>query len=318
MNEIKIFENEQFGKIRTMTNENGETFFVGKDVAEILGYKKTANAIATHVDIEDKGVIILGTPGGNQQVTIINESGLYSLILSSKMPSAKSFKRWITSEVLPSIRKTGSYSVPSYHVPQNFAEALKLAYEQQLQIEQMTLENKELNAECEMLEKLENKTRKHNVFLKDENANLKKENEFRKQKGIDDMHTKNQLRLDLRNRDIKIDKLQIIIGEQKPKVENYDKFINADGTYTIQEVAKILNFKNIGQKNLFKALREIGVLMNDNTPYQKYIDRGYFKLNAKTRWSDALQAEVPYQQTVVSPSGVEFIKRKLEKLKEPV
>mgnify|MGYP000134509375 CR=1 FL=1 len=91
--------------------------FVGKDVAEALGYgkgKSLANAVSDHVDPEDKGVTKMMTPGGNQKVTIINESGLYSLILSSKLESAKRFKRWVTSEVLPVIRKTGSYEMDDY------------------------------------------------------------------------------------------------------------------------------------------------------------------------------------------------------------
>lgn len=114
MNEIKIFENPNFGKIRTLEIE-GEPWFVGKDVAEALGYgegKSPINAVANHVDEEDKGVTELMTPGGMQKVTIINESGLYSLVLSSKLPSAKAFKRWITSEVIPSIRKHGAYMTP--------------------------------------------------------------------------------------------------------------------------------------------------------------------------------------------------------------
>ena len=106
--EIQIFKHEKFGDIRTI-NKNGEPWFVGKDVASVLGYKKTADAIAMRVDPEDKGVGKLQTPGGNQQVIIINESGLYSLILSSKLPQAKEFKRWVTNEVLPQIRKTGGY-----------------------------------------------------------------------------------------------------------------------------------------------------------------------------------------------------------------
>lgn len=93
-------------------NINGEPWFVGKDAAVILGYSDTAQAIRKHVDSEDKGVVEMTTPGGNQNVTIINESGLYSLILSSKLPSAKSFKRWVTSEILPSIRKHGAYMTP--------------------------------------------------------------------------------------------------------------------------------------------------------------------------------------------------------------
>ena len=111
MNEIKIFDNPEFGKVRTM-EINGEPYFVGKDVAEILGYTKARNAIASHVDSEDKkDAPIQGDLGGTQEMTVINESGLYSLILSSKLPKAKEFKRWVTSEVLPSIRKHGAYAV---------------------------------------------------------------------------------------------------------------------------------------------------------------------------------------------------------------
>lgn len=109
MNKLQIFKNSDFGEIRTVTINN-EPWFVGKDIAEILGYVKSRNAIATHVDEEDKREApIQGYPGGTQMMTIINESGLFSLVLSSKMPDAKKFKRWITSEVLPQIRKTGSY-----------------------------------------------------------------------------------------------------------------------------------------------------------------------------------------------------------------
>lgn len=108
MNDIKIFENEKFGKIRTALIEN-EPWFVGKDVAVILGYTNPQKAIRDHVDEEDKGVNETFTPGGTQNLTTINESGLYSLILSSKLPTAKEFKRWVTAEVLPSIRKTGGY-----------------------------------------------------------------------------------------------------------------------------------------------------------------------------------------------------------------
>lgn len=112
MNELKIFENPEFGKVRTIEID-GEPYFVGKDVALILGYAKPRNAIATHVDEEDKkDAPIQGDLGGAQVMTVINESGLYSLILSSKLPKAKEFKRWVTSEVLPSLRKTGSYTVP--------------------------------------------------------------------------------------------------------------------------------------------------------------------------------------------------------------
>ena len=111
MNQLEIFKNREFGEIRTVTID-GEPWFIGKDVAEALGYgkgKSLNNAVATHVDEEDKGVTEMMTPGGKQNLIIINESGLYSLILSSKLPNAKKFKHWVTSEILPQIRKTGSY-----------------------------------------------------------------------------------------------------------------------------------------------------------------------------------------------------------------
>lgn len=112
MNEIKIFENEQFGKVRTVTISN-EPWFVGKDVADILGYKNGSRDINTHVDQEDQLKYQISTAGQMREQTIINESGLYSLILGSKLPTAKEFKRWITHDVLPSIRKNGMYMTGS-------------------------------------------------------------------------------------------------------------------------------------------------------------------------------------------------------------
>lgn len=109
MNDLQVFRNDEFGSVRTVSID-GEPYFVGRDVAEILGYSNTRDALAKRVDDEDKGVAKCDTLGGVQELTIINESGLYSLILSSKLPTAKKFKRWVTSEVLPSIRQTGVYS----------------------------------------------------------------------------------------------------------------------------------------------------------------------------------------------------------------
>lgn len=111
MKELQIFSNPEFGDMRTLSID-GEPWMVGKDVAQALGYgegKSLANAVANHVDAEDKGVTEMMTPGGLQKMTIINESGLYSLVLSSKLPGAKKFKRWVTSEVIPSVRKHGAY-----------------------------------------------------------------------------------------------------------------------------------------------------------------------------------------------------------------
>lgn len=113
MNKLHIFNSEEFGDIRTVAIEN-EPWFVGKDVAEALGYKKPENAIANHVSDEDKTSTLIQGSGSNykSKATIINESGLYALIFGSKLESAKRFKRWVTSEVLPAIRKTGSYQKP--------------------------------------------------------------------------------------------------------------------------------------------------------------------------------------------------------------
>ena len=108
VNELQIFKNEEFGEVRTVIIDN-EPWFVGKDVAEALGYKNTRQALSTNVMSEDKGVHSVDTPSGTQQMTIINESGLYALIFGSKLDSAKRFKHWVTSEVLPSIRRSGSY-----------------------------------------------------------------------------------------------------------------------------------------------------------------------------------------------------------------
>ena len=108
-NEVQIFESAEFGKVRTIVKD-GEPYFVGKDVADILGYADTDQAIRKHVDEEDKLTRRFNGSGQNREMTIINESGLYSLILSSKLQGAKKFKRWVTSEVLPAIRKTGSYT----------------------------------------------------------------------------------------------------------------------------------------------------------------------------------------------------------------
>ncbi|MDY2957068.1 MAG: phage antirepressor KilAC domain-containing protein [Lachnospiraceae bacterium] len=145
MQELEIFKNEEFGGIRTVVIEN-EPWFVGKDIAFVLGYSNSRKAIIDHVDDEDKGVTKCDTLGGSQDLTVINESGLYSLILSSKLPTAKKFKRWVTSEVLPTIRKHGAYMTDEkafdvLHNANGLADLLQQAAEQlkqkDVQIERM-------------------------------------------------------------------------------------------------------------------------------------------------------------------------------------
>lgn len=125
MNELQVFKNQEFGSVRTLVI-NSEPWFVGRDVAEVLGYKKPENAIANHVDDDDKTTTLIQGIGSNykSKTMIINESGLYSLVLSSKLPSAKKFKRWVTSEVLPALRKTGQYQVKELSGQELMAKAL--------------------------------------------------------------------------------------------------------------------------------------------------------------------------------------------------
>lgn len=137
MNELQIFNSEEFGEIRTVTIEN-EIYFVGKDVAVSLGYKDTSDALKKHVADEDKLTRCFADSGQNRQMYIINESGLYALIFGSKLESAKRFKHWVTSEVLPTIRKTGGY-----RKPMSTAEQIKL----------LALGNTELNERVSDVEK---------------------------------------------------------------------------------------------------------------------------------------------------------------------
>ena len=138
---IEVFKNDEFGSIRTMT-VNGEPMFVGKDVAEILGYERTADAIRAHVDPEDRGVGEMQTPGGTQQMVIINESGLYSLILGSKLSTAKRFKHWVTADVLPAIRKHGVYAMDDLlNDPDALITALTAYKEEKEKVAQLQEEN---------------------------------------------------------------------------------------------------------------------------------------------------------------------------------
>ena len=158
MNELKIFKNEAFGEIRT-AEIGGEPWFVGKDVAKVLGYAKPLNALSTHIDEDDslkQG--LTDSMGRTQETILINESGLYSLILSSKLPNAKAFKKWVTSEVLPSIRKHGGYiSGQTEMSPEELmAKALQVAQktleEREARIGVLAAENSALTVEKQILQ----------------------------------------------------------------------------------------------------------------------------------------------------------------------
>ena len=234
MNDLQIFNNEEFGEVRAI-EINGEPWFIAKDITEKLGYQNGRDALYKHVDEEDKGVAKCDTLGGVQDLSIINESGLYSLILSSKLPEAKKFKHWVTSEVLPEIRKTGGYQIP-----QTYQQALRALADRQDELERLEKEKQEL----------------------------------------------------------------------LPKAEFFDAVTDSKTAISIGDAAKVLD-AGIGQNKLFAFLRDRNILKDDNTPYQRYIDSGYFRVveqkyqvNGETRISI---------KTLVFQKGIDYIRKLLIK-----
>lgn len=155
---LLLFNNEEFGEIRTLLIE-GEPWFVGNDIAAVLGYSRPVDAIRKRVEDEDKGVAKLATPGGQQDYTIINESGLYSLILTSKLPTAKKFKRWVTSEVIPSIRKYGAYMTAetlykTMSDPRELAKLLNALADEKDKNKKLTADNALLSVKAKYYDKI--------------------------------------------------------------------------------------------------------------------------------------------------------------------
>ena len=248
-NDLKTFTNDTFGSIRAI-EINGEPWLVGKDIAEVLGYNEPNKAIVRHVDEDDRTKHpITDNLGRTQESWIINESGLYSLVLSSKLPGAKKFKRWVTSEVLPSIRKHGMYAT----------DELLDNPDLLIQIATKLKEERELN------------------------KRLQEENE-----------EKNKL-----------------IEKQKPKAEFYDEIIDSTTVIGMKEVADILKVKGYGRNNLFKFLREKGILNRKNEPYRNYIEQGLFEIKESKYIVDN---EVKIKPTTyVTQKGLDYIRKILNK-----
>lgn len=167
MSELQIFQNAEFGSVRTATID-GEPYFAGKDVATILGYSNPRDAISKHVDDEDKGVAKCDTLGGRQEILFINESGLYSLILRSQLPAAKRFKRWVTSEVLPAIRRHGMYATEELIANPDLAiaafQALKAEREKRIALEEAVA------VQAQQIAELKPKATYYDVVLKCKDA----------------------------------------------------------------------------------------------------------------------------------------------------
>lgn len=235
MNELQIFNNKEFGEIRTV-DINGKPYFVGNDVAKALGYVETAKAVRTHC----KGVSEMDIPtsGGVQTMKVIPEGDVYRLIIRSQLPAAEKFERWVFDEVIPSIRKTGGYNLP-----QTYSEALRALADKAEEAERLMIEN----------------------------------------------------------------------NEMKPKAEFFDAVADSKDAIEIGQVAKVLAYPNIGRNKLFAILRDKGVLMNNNIPYQKYIDKGYFRtIEQKYTMPDG-ETRISIK-TLVYQKGVDGIRKLLSKI----
>ena len=237
MNELQIFNNSEFGQIRTMTKDE-KTYFVGNDVAKALGYVETSKAIRTHC----KGVSEMDIPtnGGIQKMKMITEGDIYRLVIKSQLPSAEKFENWIFDNVLPSIRKNGGY----------------IANQENLTPEQIVA----------------------NALVVAQNIINQKDRQ---------------------------------IEEMKPKAEFFDCVADSKSAFSMNEVAKVLDYKGIGRNKLFEFLREQGILDRYNVPYQRYVDCGWFRVIEQKYVKDG--EPVVTTKTLVYQKGVDAIRKRLEK-----
>lgn len=249
----KLFHNINLGICLRLIMIKGNPYFIGRDVAIYLRYKNPNDALKRHVDLEDKDIVNHDTPGGSQKLVVINESGLYSLIFRSKLDAAKIFKRWVTSEVLPAIRKEGGYIKPVEG--ESDLELMSRA----LLIAEATIAAKD--KECKAAESL--------------------------------------------------------IKENEPKVAVYSKLLDQEGVMSMNIAAKHLN---IGPNALFQTLRDLKVLMiseeNYNIPYQKYINRGLFKVKKRTHKYGSKGEKRIVRTTMVTEKGLLWLAHNLDLIME--
>lgn len=241
MNSIQIFENPEFGQVRIIVDEKSNPYFCLVDLCNALDLNSSKVVQRLEDDVLSK-YPISDNLGRQQDTNFVSEEGFYEVVLNSRKENVKPFKKWVTGEVLPSIRKTGSYSVQQ-KLPQTYKEAL-----------------------IELLAKVE-------------------ENE----------------------------KLQIENTELKPKGEFYDAVAGSDTLIDMNQVSKTLNVKGLGRNKLFEFLRSQKILMNDNQPYQQYVDKGYFKL-IEVRWTNPKTGDTNITlKTMVFQTGLDFIRKTVKK-----
>jgi len=229
MNELTVFKFKT-SPVRTILIE-GEPWFVAKDVCDVLGILFHRDAVS-RLTPKQRGSVMVDTLGGKQEMSAVNEAGLYKLIFSSRKPEAEEFTDWVTSEVLPSIRKTGSYSIHQTEITSDF-------------LQQVTDQLREKEKQ---------------------------------------------------------------IKELKPKAEFFDAVANSKSAIPIGNVAKILEIPGIGRNILFQILRDQGILMHDNVPYQQYIDRGYFRVIEQKYNTPEGETKISIK-TLVYQKGIEYIRK---------
>lgn len=235
---VQIFHSPMFGELRGILI-NSEPWFVGKDVTEALGYTNSRKALSDHVEAEDKGVTKCDTLGGTQKMTIVNESGLYSLIFGSKLEKARAFKHWVTSEVLPSIRKTGEYSL------------LKGSQKNELVI-------------ASRLETINN-TLQDNIRVQSETIQEQQKTISKQTLTLSEYKRKSE------EKDRRIHEL-----ENQHRTNSYPQY-KIEGAITLEEFANLLkpSFPDISRNKLFEWMRQKGYLYPDNHPVKEYIQSGY-------------------------------------------
>ena len=279
-NEVMVFNNEMFGKVRVI-NVDGEGWLVGKDVAEILGYKNLSDSLSKHVDEEDKLQIAkhdlqnyddIGTKGA----IVINESGLYSLVLRSKLPQAKKFRRWVTSEVLPQIRQTGGY------IPIKEEDDELTIMSKAFMIAQKTIDNKQ-----QQIEQQQQLIEQQQEVIEQRQEVIELQQEV-------------------------INNQQEVIESQRPKVEFAEAVSESEDEIDMGTMAKLLVKEDIkvGRNRLFKILIELNILMEDNLPYQRFLDSGYFRVIECKRY---INNKVKlFEKTLITGKGQLYITKKIK------